>query len=191
MRTIERTEQRNASIGSTRIDIHAGAIEKQSPVAMDVARAKSKTGTEGDASIGTAATPCNEGNANRQIRLVLANAMARPAPPPANPSRMLSRRGWLITRYAGAPSAILTDVCCRRSIERISIRLATFAQTMSRTNPVTAMRIRSQSSYRWRMLVIPAPPGLRNNVCSGNFARSLALISLQCITNHCLSSTLI
>ena len=98
-------------------------------------------------------------------------------------------RGCLTSRDARAPSAMLNDVCRRRSMPRTSMRLATLAQTISSTNPVTIIRIWSQCSYCSRMLVMPAPPGLRNRVCSGNFARSLALISPQCERSHCFSST--
>ena len=95
--------------------------------------------------------------------------MRSPDPPRrrASESRMLSMRGWLTTRDARAPSAMLNDVCRRRSMPRTSMRLATLAQTISSTNPVTIIRIWSQCSYCSRMLVMPAPPGLRYSVCSG------------------------
>ena len=144
---------------------------------------------EGDASIGTPADPGNEGNAKCRIRRVHTNASAKPAAPPNNESTRLSVTACFTTREACAPSAMLNDICCRRSIPRTSMRLATLAQTINSTTPETINRISSQSSYCSRMLVMPAPPGLRNKVCSGNFARSLALISPQCELSHCLSST--
>ena len=45
------------------------------------------------------------------------------------------------SRDARAPSAMLNDVCRRRSMPRTSMRLATLAQTMSSTNPETIIRI--------------------------------------------------
>ena len=76
--------------------------------------------------------------------------------------------GCLTRRDARAPSAMLNEICRRRSMPRTSMRLATLAQTISSTNPDTIIRISSHCSYCSRMLVMPAPPGLRNNVCSGN-----------------------
>ena len=96
--------------------------------------------------------------------------------------------GCLTRRDTRAPSAMLNEICRRRSMPRTSMRLATLAQTIRSTNPVTAIRISSHCSYCSRMLVIPAPPGLRNNVCSGNSARSLTLISSQCERSHWVSS---
>jgi hypothetical protein len=60
---------------------------------------------------------------------------ARPASieaAPNNASKMLSMRGCLTRRDARAPSAMLNDVCRRRSMPRTSRRLATLAQTISR-----------------------------------------------------------
>lgn len=84
---------------------------------------------------------------------------------------------------------MLNDICWRRSIPRTSMRLATFAQTMSSTKPEAATRIRSQCSYCPRNAAMPAPPGVKNRVCSGNFARSSGLISPQCKRSHCFSVT--
>ena len=53
----------------------------------------------------------------------------------------------------------------------------------------TIIKICSQCSYCSRMLVIPAPPGLRYKVCRGRLARALLSISPQCDNSHCLSST--
>ena len=69
--------------------------------------ANSSTGIEGEASIGMPANPGNEGNANCRIRRVPANAIARPAAPPHNDSRMLSETACLTIRDARAPSAML------------------------------------------------------------------------------------
>ena len=96
---------------------------------------------EGDALMGTPASPGNEGNAKCKIRRVPANAIARPAAPPNNESRMLSVSACRTIRDARAPSAMLNDVCRRRSMPRTSIRLATLAQTISSTNPETIIRI--------------------------------------------------
>ena len=161
----------------------------QRPSASDVMEANSSTGREGDASMGMPANPGIEGNAKCNIRRVPVKAIAKPAAPPSNESRMLSVSACLTIRDGRAPSAMLNDVCRRRSKPRTSIRLATLAQTISSTNPETSIRIWSQCSYCSRMLVIPAPPGLRYRVCSGNLARSLALISPQCERSHCFNST--
>jgi len=54
-------------------------------------KANSNTGMEGDASIGTPATPGKDGNASCKIRRVPANAMAIPIAPPAKESSRLSQ----------------------------------------------------------------------------------------------------
>jgi hypothetical protein len=85
--------------------------------------------------------PLFEGNAKFRIRRVPANATAKPTAPPKNDSTMLSVRSCLTIREAPAPSAMLNDVCRRRSIPRTSNRLAMFAHTISSANPVTDIRI--------------------------------------------------
>ena len=188
-RAVERLLPRSASIGSTRVAIHAGAMPKAIPAINETPKANSSTGMEGDASMGMPAMSPTLGNASCKIRRAPANAITRPAAPPRNESKMLSVRACRTTRVARAPRAMLKDICLRRSRLRTSIRLATLAQTIKSTNPVTIIRIRSQWSYSSRIALMPAPPGLRNRVCSGNFARSLALISPQCESSHCLIST--
>ena len=174
-RAVTRLAPRNASIGSVRVAIHAGAIPKATPAIAETPNANSSTGSEGDASMGTPGMPLFEGNAKCKIRRVPANAIAKPAAPPNNDSIMLSVRSCLTIREARAPSAMLNDVCRRRSIPRTSMRLATLAHTISSTNPVTAHQdLEPSLVYCSRMLAMPAPPGTRNNVCSGKVrARSL------------------
>ena len=96
---------------------------------------------EGEALMGTPAMPPTEGNAKCRIRRVPAKAIARPAAPPNSESKMLSVRACLTSRDACAPSAMLNDICRRRSMPRTSMRLATLAQTISSTNPETIIRI--------------------------------------------------
>jgi hypothetical protein len=57
VRAVERLVPRSASIGSTRVAIHAGAMPKATPVIKETAKAKSSTGIEGAASMGTPAMP--------------------------------------------------------------------------------------------------------------------------------------
>ena len=106
---VERLVPRSASIGSTRVAIHAGAMLNASPVNSDVINANSRIGTEGDALMGTLANPAYEGNAKWRIKRVPTNAMPTPAAPPNNESKMLSVRGCVTTREVWAPSAMLTD----------------------------------------------------------------------------------
>ena len=95
--------------------------------------------------------------------------------------------GARMIREGRAPRAMLSDVCRRRSIPRTSIRLATLAHTMRSAHPVTDIRIASQCWYRSRMLVMPAPPGRRNNVCAWSVARSFGLICSRCVCSHSVS----
>ena len=92
MRPVERFAPRRASIGSTRVAIHAGAIPKKSPVNSEVTKANNSTGTDGDALMGISAMPFILGNAKCRIRRVPANATARPAAPPKSESKTLSVR---------------------------------------------------------------------------------------------------
>ena len=50
---VTRLAPRSASMGSTRVAIHAGTMPKATPVMSDMTKANSSTGMEGDALIGT------------------------------------------------------------------------------------------------------------------------------------------
>ena len=63
MRAVERLAPRRASIGSTRVAIHAGATPKATAAINDTPKAKSNTGMEGDALIGIPVAPRADGNA--------------------------------------------------------------------------------------------------------------------------------
>ena len=69
-RAVERLLPRSASIGSTRVAIHAGAMPKTAPVSSEMASANDSTGMDGDALMGTPAKPSACGNAKYRIRLV-------------------------------------------------------------------------------------------------------------------------
>ena len=61
------------------------------------------------------------------------NARATPTIPPSRARTVLSVSTCTICRHLGAPSAVRTEVCCRRLADRTSIRFATFAHAISRT----------------------------------------------------------
>ena len=66
MRAVERLAPRRASIGSTRVAIHAGAMPKATPVISETPKANSSTGMEGDALMGTPAKPRQRGECKMQ-----------------------------------------------------------------------------------------------------------------------------
>ena len=70
VRAVERLAPRNASIGSTRVAIHAGAMPNATPTIIEIPSANSSTARDGDALIGISAKPRSDGNAKRKIRLV-------------------------------------------------------------------------------------------------------------------------
>jgi hypothetical protein len=93
VRAVDRPVPRSASMGSTRVAIQAGAMPNATPVTSETAKAKSSTGTEGEALMGTLPWPAVAGKATCKIRRVPANAMARPAAPPIRERRRLSIKG--------------------------------------------------------------------------------------------------
>lgn len=82
MGNVERLFPRRASIGFTRVVIHAGAMPNPMPVINETPKAKSRTGMEGDALMGTLATSPSLANAKCKMRCVHPKATARPAAPP-------------------------------------------------------------------------------------------------------------
>src|SRR2546429_2378932 len=151
-RAVDRPAPRRASIGSTRVVIHAGAMPKATPVKSEVTVANSSTGMDGDASIGTPANPGNEGNAKWRMRRVPAKAIARPAMPPNNESRMLSVRACRTTRDARAPSAILNDVCRRRSKPRVVRSEEHTSELQSRLHLVCRLLLEKKKKNKTHLL---------------------------------------
>src|SRR5205814_2254093 len=107
VRAVDRLAPRRASMGSTRVAIHAGAMPKATPVINETANANSSTGMEGDALMGMLAMPPTGGNAKYKINRVPPNAIAKPAAPPNNESKMLSVRDCLTIRAGCALNALL------------------------------------------------------------------------------------
>ena len=140
-RVVERPAPRSASIGSTRVAIHAGAMPKATPVNERNAEGEQQHRHGRRRAMGTPAMPATVGNANCRIRRVPANAIARPAAPPRQREQNAFGEGLPHHARRLRPSAMLNDVCRRRSMPRTSMRLATLAQTISSTNPVTIIRI--------------------------------------------------
>src|ERR1051326_2402244 len=128
-RPVERPAPRKASAGFVLAVIHAGAIPKRSPVKTDVAKANARTGSEGDAWIGTYSFP----KARRKIMLVPPKAIAIPANPPMIANTTLSVSAWRTRVLRGAPKAARTVICCLRAVARTSIRFARFAQAINNT----------------------------------------------------------
>ena len=75
VRAVERLAPRNASMQSTRVAIHAGIMADADPTITEIPRANSSTAGDGDGLMGIAAMPPSDGNANRKIRRVPANAI--------------------------------------------------------------------------------------------------------------------
>ncbi len=84
-------------------------------------------------------TPAFEAGGGRSARPH--QATSRPSAPPAAPSSRDSVSSWRMSLARVAPSERRIEISLCRRIARDSIRLATFAQMMSRTIATTAERI--------------------------------------------------
>ena len=94
-------------------------------------------------------------------------ATTTPAAPPSKASSTHSTSARCTSRPREAPSAVRTAICWRWVTERESMRLARFAQAMSRTKlAIHISRCRS-SLYCCCMRCTPAPPGARRRYCLG------------------------
>ncbi len=132
-------------------------MPKRIPVRRHTPNVKPRTGSDGMGLIATAWFR----NASCRIRLVPQNAKTTPTIPPRRAREVLSISTCATCRDRDAPSAVLSEICCRRLVARTSMRFATLAQAIRRTKPETPNKRRKPDSYSSRIIWTPAPPGDR------------------------------
>ena len=121
----------SASLRLNRVACSAGTTPNSTPVRSDAPSVNSRTGTLMPTLLILGMPPGFRLTSSSRPH----NASRDPSAPPTTASKTLSVRSWRATRHLPAPSAARIAISRSRAVVRASIRLATFAHAISKTNP--------------------------------------------------------